>query len=133
MDRSLAVAPVFSPRARRWAGLAAGGLGLLAHALLPAPLPVVWRGAAALLLLGLPGVLLALIVFDDERELLTQVFLGLCGAISIAALLLLALHALPGPLSWWLVLGVVDALSVLLGLRLLGRAAPPEAASPQLH
>src|SRR5262245_23651392 len=100
--------------------------------ILAAPLPVAWRGAAALLLLGLPGVLLALVVFEDEREPRTRIFLGLCGAISHAALLLLALHALPGPLPWWLVLGTFDALSVLLGLRLLSRPAPPDPArSPQ--
>jgi Dolichyl-phosphate-mannose-protein mannosyltransferase len=131
MDRSLSIATAFRPDARRWGGLAAGGLTLLAHALLAAPLPVAWRGAAALLLLGLPGVLLALVVFEDERDPLTRAFLGLCGAIGLAALLLLALHALPGPLSWWLVLGIFDALTVLLGLLLLGRPAPPEAAPPR--
>jgi 4-amino-4-deoxy-L-arabinose transferase-like glycosyltransferase len=103
-------------------------VALLAHALLAAPLLVAWRGAAALLLLGLPGALLARVVFEDEREPLTQVVLGLCGALSLAALLLLALHALPGPLPWWLVLGVFDALSALLGLWLLSRPAPPKPA-----
>src|SRR5262249_35718394 len=96
-----------------------------------APLSVAWRGAAALLLLGLPGVLLARAVFEDEREPLTRVFLGLCGGISLGALLLLALHALPGPRSWGLGLGGFDSLSVLLGLWLLGRSSPPESAPPQ--
>jgi hypothetical protein len=124
MDGLLRVAPTIRAGAPRWGGLAAGGLALLAHAILAAPLPVAWRGAAALLVLGLPGILLALAVFADERDPLTQIFLGLCGALGLAALLLLALHALPGPLTWWLVLGVFDALSVLLGLLLLGRLRP---------
>jgi hypothetical protein len=132
MDRSLTAAAVFSPDARRWVEPAVGGaLALAAHIALAAPLPVAWRGAGALMLLGLPGVLLALLVFADEREPLTRAFLGLCGAICLAALLLLALHALPGPLPWWLVLGVFDALSLLLGLRVLSRPAAPKPARSQ--
>src|SRR5262245_3654153 len=121
-------APAAIPGFHRARGLVPGGLALLAHALLVAPLPVAWRGAAALLLLGLPGVLLTLLVFEDERERLTRAFLGLCGAICLAALLLLALHALPGSLYWWLVLGVFDALSLLLGVQLLSRPTAPEPA-----
>jgi hypothetical protein len=132
MDRSLIAAPVFSPDARRWAGPAVvGGLALAANIALAVPLPVAWRGAAALVLLGLPGALLALLVFADEREPLARAFLGLCGAICLAALLLLALHALPGPLPWWLVLGVFDSLSLLLGLRLLRRPAVSKTAPSQ--
>src|SRR5262245_41088986 len=123
MDRSLTVAPAFRIATQRWGALTVAGLVLLAHAILAAPLPVAWRGAAALLLLGLPGALLALSLFEGEREPLTQIFLGLCGAIGLAALLLLALQALPGPLPWWLVLGVFDALSALLSVWLLGRPA----------
>src|SRR5262245_21496998 len=128
MDRSLTVAPAFRLATQRWGAVAAAGLALLAHTLLAAPLPVAWRGAAALLLLGLPGALLALALFEDERDRLAQIFLGLCGGIGLAAVLLLGLQALPGLLPRWLVLGVFAALSALLGLWLLGRPARERAA-----
>jgi 4-amino-4-deoxy-L-arabinose transferase-like glycosyltransferase len=93
--------------------LVVGGL-LLAHLLLLLPLPLEWRGVAGLLVLALPGVLLAGLLFRHEREPLALAFLGLCGGLAVAALLLLVLHALPGPLPWWVVLLACDALSVAL-------------------
>jgi len=88
---------------------------LVAHLLYLAPLPVAWRGLAALFLLTLPGALLAYLLFRAEADALSLGFLALCGGLAHQVLLLLALHALPGPLSWWLVLLAFDALSLLLG------------------
>ncbi len=73
-----------------------------------------WRGLAALFLLTLPGALLAFLLFRAEADALSLGFLALCGGIAHQVLLLLALHALPGPLPWWLVLLAFDALSLLL-------------------
>ncbi len=106
---------------RSWLMMIGAG-ALLAHLLLLTSLPLAWRGAATLLLLGLPGFLLVLALFDDERDLLVRCFLGLCGAIMGQALLLLALHALIGPLSWWLVLVYFDLVSLALGWLLFWRA-----------
>jgi hypothetical protein len=90
---------------------------LLAHLLLSLPLSVTWRGSAALLVLGFPGLLLASLWFADEADPLLRCFLGLCGALVLAPCLLLALQALPGPLPWWLLLAASDLLSLgLIGL-----------------
>lgn len=95
---------------------------LVAHLLLLPPLPVAWRGTAAVLLLGVPGFLLALLTFRPERDPLLLTFLGLCGGLALPIPLLLGLHALPGPLPGWLLLLANDALILLLG-GLLFRAA----------
>lgn len=103
-----------------------GSLGVLvalAHLLLLVGGPMIWRGVAALWLLGLPGALLALLVFRSEHDALEHAFLALCGALALPIPLLLGLHALPGPLHWWLVLLAVDALSGLMGMLLLQRTA----------
>ncbi|NNJ13192.1 hypothetical protein EKD04_022980 [Chloroflexales bacterium ZM16-3] len=86
--------------------LLAGNLALL--------LPLPWRGLGALIVLGLPGWLAARALFPDEGDPLTRTFLGLCGAISIAPLLTLALHAIPGPLPTWLLLLTTDLLSAAM-------------------
>jgi len=80
------------------------------HLLLLAPLP--WAGLGALLVLLLPGALAAWALFPEERSPVTLAFVGICGALSVAPLLLLALHALPGPLPAWLLLVAADGLSV---------------------
>jgi 4-amino-4-deoxy-L-arabinose transferase-like glycosyltransferase len=121
--------PLLSPSAsivigRRAWPMMFGACVLLAHLILLTSLPLAWRGTAALLLLGLPGFLLVLALFDDEGDLPARIFLGLCGAITCQALLLLALHALIGPMSWWLVLIPCDALSLALSWLLLRRAPP---------
>ena len=67
----------------------------LVHLVLIVPISVVWRGIAALGLLGLPGALLALLVFSSERDPLTRVFLSLCGALVLPVFLLLALWTTP--------------------------------------
>lgn len=116
-------------RSRLPVAAAIGGLALLAHALWLSPLPLAWRGVGALLLLALPGALLALLLFEHERDPLLLGFLALCGAITLQVPLLLGLHALPGPLTWPLVLASCDAVFVLVGWQLLrrqpGPAAPP--------
>src|SRR4051812_13967910 len=99
MNWQIALTPAYRLNIRSRSGLTvAGALALLAHLVLLAPLPLAWRGAAALLLLGLPGFLLALLLFEDEGDTLTLVFLGLCGAIGVQVLLLLGLHTLAGPM-----------------------------------
>lgn len=85
----------------------------VAHLLFAGALPLVARGAAALLLLGLPGALSALALFDDESPALTRLFLAMCGGIVVAVPLLLALQALPGPLPRWSVVAACDALSLV--------------------
>jgi hypothetical protein len=85
----------------------------LAHLLLVLPLPAEWRSLGALVLLLLPGVLLALLLFRHEADPLLLTFLGLCGGLALWALLLLGLQALPGPLPGWLVLLACDGLSVI--------------------
>lgn len=84
---------------------------------------MVWRGMAALFLLGLPGALLALLVFRSEHDVLERIFLMLCGVLALPVPLILGLHALPGPLHRWLVLLAVDALSGLMGTLLLRKTA----------
>jgi 4-amino-4-deoxy-L-arabinose transferase-like glycosyltransferase len=115
----------------RWRAATLLGLVLLAHLALVAPLNIAWRGAAALLLLGLPGFLAALLLFPEERDLPDRAFLGLCGAITLDALLLLVLHILPGPLPRWLVLGPFDTLSLLFGWLLVRQAARDTSARPR--
>ncbi len=107
-------------RVQRWIG--AGCLCILAalaHLLLLVGGPMVWRGLAALFLLGLPGALLALLVFRSEHDRLERTFLMLCYALALPIPLLFGLHALPGPLHGWHVLLAVDALSGLIGMLLL--------------
>ncbi len=101
--RRIAIAP------RIWLLLVIGG----GHLLLLAPLP--WAGLGALIVLLLPGALAAWALFPEQRSPVTLAFVGLCGALSVAPLLLLALHALPGPLPAWLLLVAADGLSVAMG------------------
>ncbi len=117
-------------RTRRAAPLIALMLG--AHLLLLPGLPMAWRGVAAHALLLLPGALLALHLFRASEGRLALAFLALCGGVALAPLVLLPLHALPGPLHWWLPLLAADALSLWLGALLVsdrppeyGRSAPP--------
>jgi hypothetical protein len=110
----------------------------LAHLLLLPPLPLEVRGVGALLVLGLPGALLALLVFRREPDAVEKSLLALCGALVLPVLLLLALHALPGALPWWLLLLACDTLSLGLGW-LLWRAQqthpldPPDPALSCTH
>jgi hypothetical protein len=111
------------------------GLWLLAHLALLLPLPVDLRGMAALFLLGLPGALLALLLFRHERDPLVRLLIGLCGGVILFPMLLLALQALPGPLVWWMLLLPCDALSVWLSWLLLRSPAPEpgQFINPQRH
>ncbi len=111
------------------------GLWLLAHLALLLPLPVDLRAIAALFLLGLPGALLALLLFQHERDPLVRLLLGLCGGVILFPMLLLALPALPGAIAGWMLLLPCDALSVWLGM-LLRRSPTPEpeqSINPQRH
>ncbi len=108
------LAPLWNVRA----GLVLGGW-LVAHGVLLVPLPPAWRGVAALLILAAPGAVAALAIFAHETDPLERTLLAGAGATAVAALLVLALHALPGPLAWWLVLLAADALT-LIGARHVG-------------
>jgi hypothetical protein len=120
---------VLAARRRAWlvllGGLAAG------WALLAVP------GAGALgavILLLLPGALTALALFPDEDDPATIVFLCLCGAVAVGALLMLAVHGLPGAPPAGLAALAASALSVaalLLGARAEARVeAPAEPPAP---
>ncbi|NJM08293.1 hypothetical protein HC891_22105, partial [Candidatus Gracilibacteria bacterium] len=87
---------------------------VVAHGLLVPGLPLWLRGFGALLLLGLPGALAALLLFRDECDALVRAFLALATALALPTLLIMGLHALPGPLEWWLTLLAFDALSIVL-------------------
>ncbi|MEN9938506.1 MAG: hypothetical protein RLZZ387_5085 [Chloroflexota bacterium] len=95
---------------------------LLAHLALAPQAPMELRGLAAHLALMLPGALLALLLFRDEPPL-ARAFLALCGAVALPPLVLLPIHALPGPIPWWAPLLASDALSLWL-LWLLGAHGP---------
>ncbi|MBX0330892.1 hypothetical protein K2Z83_24860, partial [Oscillochloris sp. ZM17-4] len=88
------------------------GVAIFGHLALLLPLP--WRGLGALLVLGLPGWLAARALFPNEGDPLARAFLGLCGAVAVAPLLTLALHAIPGPLPAWLLLLSADILSATM-------------------
>jgi 4-amino-4-deoxy-L-arabinose transferase-like glycosyltransferase len=96
---------------------------LLAHAALFAPLPPAWHGVAALLILAAPGALAALAFFAHAADRGERIFLAGAGATAVAAMLVLALHALPGPLTWWSILIAADTLTVF-GAIALQRSTP---------
>ncbi len=100
-------------------------LVLLLHLLLLLPLPTAVRGTVALLLLGLPGVLPALLLFRAQEGPLMLLFLGLCGGLLVPALLLLALQALPGAVPGWGLLLATDTLILLFGWALFRRTSAP--------
>ncbi len=86
----------------------------LAHIIALTPmLPADWRGLAAWVILGAPGALAALAIFTDERDPLERTLLAVAGALGVAAPLVLALHALPGPLESWQLILAADGLSLL--------------------
>ena len=87
------------------------GLLALAHAALFAPLPVLWRHVAALAILLAPGALAALALLWDEADPAERVFVGAAGALGVAALLVLAIHALPGAPPAWALLLAANGLS----------------------
>lgn len=118
--------------AGRWAGvILPAGLAIAPALLLLAGLPPPWSGAAALAVVLLPGALAARALFPEERAPATVWFIGASGALAVAALLLLALHALPGPLPPWLLVGACSALSAaLIGARAAGAGRAEAAGAP---
>lgn len=123
----------YLPTGRRAALALLATTTLLAHLLVFAPLPVSIRGLAALLLLALPGILTALILFRAERDPLLLGWLALCGGIAFPPLLLLALQALPGPLPGWLLLLVTDLASAVLAWVWWRQPPLPLAPAPPRH
>jgi hypothetical protein len=86
-------------------------------------------GLGALVVMLLPGALAARALFPDEDDLATVVFLGICGAIAVAALLMLAVHALPGAPPAWL----PAALSIGIAAAILAPTPPlPHSPTPPL-
>ncbi len=114
---------------RIWAGIPklwrAALVTLPATLLLPG-LPAPLREAAALAIILLPGALAAWAIFPEERGLAERAFLAACGAIAVASLLMLALHALPGPTPGWLLVGLCCAIS---GLTIFNAPEPRPAAT----
>lgn len=84
------------------------------HLMIAFPLPVELRGTCALLLLGLPGAMLAALWFDGDGDWLTNTLLMIGGALTLQQLLVFALQTFPGPLLWWQLLLANDAILVLL-------------------
>lgn len=113
----------------RVAGVA--GALLAAHVLLLAPAPALWQQVAALMIVLAPGALAARALLDGEADGAEHLFLAVAGGLGVAALLGLALHALPGPLPRWALLVASDGLA-LVGLAALARprhAAPTGASA----
>ncbi|NTW01073.1 MAG: glycosyltransferase family 39 protein [Oscillochloris sp.] len=109
-----------------------GWIAVLALGHLALLLPLPWRALAALPILGMPGWLIARLLFPEEDDLLTQGFLGLCGGLTVAPLLILALQTIPGPLPAWLLLLTANILSAVMIWLHTRRAGPqPTARSPQ--
>jgi 4-amino-4-deoxy-L-arabinose transferase-like glycosyltransferase len=113
MLRTMEAVPTLRAARRGTLSLVATVL-LLGHLLAFLPLPTSLSGIGAWIILALPGVLLAVLLFRNERSLVQALF-GVAGGVALPALLLMALHALPGPLPWWLLLLACDALSLWLG------------------
>jgi len=112
---------------------AVAALGLAHAALLPG-LPSLWQQTGALLILLGPGALAALALLWDEADSAERAFAAVAGGLGVAALLMLALHALPGAPPWWLPLLAADTLSAAGLAALLARRgplAPPQRARPQ--
>ncbi len=86
------------------------GLTLLAQVLLLPGLPVVVRGAAALLLIWLPGALLAVLLLRPYATPLELLWGAAVGAVVLPALLIYGLHALPGALRGGLLWLAINAL-----------------------
>lgn len=114
-----------------WRGevVAAGALLALAHLAVWAPLPAPWRGGAALIILWAPGWLVARALCADEPDRAARLLLGVCGALGLQAVLLLAFAFSPPGLSAWGLLLACDLLA-LLGGALLWRRPPAPPAAP---
>lgn len=85
------------------------------------------RALSAWLILLLPGALLTRLALPARGDPLLSGWMMLCGGLVINAALLLALAAIPGPLTLWMTLVAFNSLSLGAGWRLLTRAS---AASP---
>lgn len=123
----LARSPRLGAGVRRLLPLA---LGLtLAHLALGAPLPALARGIAALTILWAPGWLLTLALLDHERDQTARFVLGLCGALALQVLILLA-GALAGvPLGGTGLIVICDGLTLSAAILYMrgqaaGRPAP---------
>ncbi len=108
---------------------------IAAHLLLFSSLAVSWRGGAALLILGLPGALLAWQWFATEQSqgILVRWFLAMGGGVAVPLVMLLGLHALPGALPAWVVVFCYNLL--LVGGLVWWWKSPghPGNCSPQKH
>ncbi|MBX0331597.1 hypothetical protein K2Z83_28500, partial [Oscillochloris sp. ZM17-4] len=117
--------------ARSAQALAVVAILALAHLTLLLPVGVELRGIAAIAILGVPGALLSRLLLADIDDPLERIFFGLCGALALMILLLLALQALPAAIAPWPLLILCDAQSALVGAALLRRRrAAPTAQRP---
>lgn len=100
----------------------------IAHLTLWSPLPPAWRGGAALLILWAPGWLLARRWTASQPDEAVRLLLGICGALGLQVVLLLAGALLPLDLAPWALLLTCDLLA-LCGVALLWRV-PASPAQP---
>ncbi len=125
---------VWGPEPLRWPGRLPRGevswplmVLALAHLVLWSPLPPAWRGGAALLILWMPGWLLARRWTAGQTDGAARLLLGICGALGLQVVLLLAGALLPLGLAPWALL-LTCTLLALCGAALLWRA--PAAPGP---
>lgn len=121
--RSLSYGPAFTRLcgASRVEALAAAALLIVALLTLWSPTPAAWRGSAALLILWTPGWLLARWLTLREPDRAARLVLGVCGALCLQILLLLATALLPPGLTARALL-LACALLALMGALLLWHA-----------
>lgn len=114
---------------RRAGVILGGGLLGIAHLLLLLPLPIELRGLGALIILGVPGALLSGLMLGDTADPLERIFIGLCGALALPILMLLALQFVPSALAPLPLLALCDLQTALAALALLRRPPRPAATS----
>lgn len=94
-----------------------------AHLVLWSPVPAAGRGNAALAILWAPGWLIARALTRGEADPAARLLLGVCGALALQVVLLLAGALVPGGLAPWAVVLACDLLALLGAWRLArGRA-----------
>ncbi len=104
---------------------------LIAHAFILAPLPLIWRAGAALVLTGLlPGLLLVEWLVGDRAEspldAWEKTLYSIGAGTSVLAVTMLLLSYLPGPLLRWQTFAAFDLILLVLmfGVALRPQSAP---------
>ena len=104
---------------------------LIAHAFILAPLPLIWRAGAALVLTGLlPGLLLVEWLVGDRAEspldAWEKTLYSIGAGTSVLVVTMLLLSYLPGPLLRWQTFAAFDLILLVLmfGVALRPQSAP---------